>query len=167
MTNSALKKYLLLLGRGSPGSNTYYPNCFYDFNFLFLSVALSYKGSPQYRRNVQGQIRAGRFNALVTTYEYVIKDKAILSKVCILTSVSAVRQKKPQLRNFLVCCNFDEKSWFFQKVLCKIILFQIRWKYMIIDEGHRMKNHHCKLTQILNTFYTSNSRLLLTGVSAL
>merc|ERR1719328_178162 len=82
-------------------------------------VALSYKGSPQYRRNVQGQIRAGRFNALVTTYEYVIKDKAILSK--------------------------------------------IRWKYMIIDEGHRMKNHHCKLTQILNTFYTSNSRLLLTG----
>merc|ERR1719328_874755 len=82
-------------------------------------VALSYKGSPQYRRNVQGQIRAGRFNALVTTYEYVIKDKAIMSK--------------------------------------------IRWKYMIIDEGHRMKNHHCKLTQILNTFYTSNNRLLLTG----
>jgi SWI/SNF-related matrix-associated actin-dependent regulator of chromatin subfamily A protein 2/4 len=34
---------------------------------------------------------------------------------------------------------------------------------MIIDEGHRMKNHHCKLTQILNTFYTSNNRLLLTG----
>merc|ERR1712223_265171 len=82
-------------------------------------VALSYKGSPQYRRNVQGQIRAGRFNALVTTYEYVIKDKAILSK--------------------------------------------IRWKYMIIDEGHRMKNHHCKLTQILNTYYTSNNRILLTG----
>jgi len=34
---------------------------------------------------------------------------------------------------------------------------------MIIDEGHRMKNHHCKLTQILNTYYTSNNRLLLTG----
>lgn len=32
---------------------------------------------------------------------------------------------------------------------------------MIIDEGHRMKNHHCKLTQILNTFYTSNNRLLV------
>lgn len=84
-------------------------------------VALSYKGSPQFRRNVQSQLRSGKFNVLVTTYEYVIKDKAVLSK--------------------------------------------IRWKYMIIDEGHRMKNHHCKLTQILNTFYTSGHRLLLTGVS--
>ena len=54
-----------------------------------------------------------------TTYEYVIRDKAILSK--------------------------------------------IRWRYMIIDEGHRMKNHHCKLTQTLNTFYIAPHRLLLTG----
>ena len=48
-------------------------------------VALSYKGSPQHRRSIQGQLRAGRFNALVTTYEYVIKDKAVLSKVCMYT----------------------------------------------------------------------------------
>jgi SWI/SNF-related matrix-associated actin-dependent regulator of chromatin subfamily A member 2/4 len=34
---------------------------------------------------------------------------------------------------------------------------------MIIDEGHRMKNHHCKLTQILNTHYLAPHRLLLTG----
>ena len=34
---------------------------------------------------------------------------------------------------------------------------------MIIDEGHRMKNHHCKLTMILNTHYTAPHRLLLTG----
>lgn len=34
---------------------------------------------------------------------------------------------------------------------------------MIIDEGHRMKNHHCKLTQVLNTHYTAPHRLLLTG----
>ena len=42
-------------------------------------------------------------------------------------------------------------------------LFQAHWKYMIIDEGHRMKNHHCKLTQILNQFYRAPQRLLLTG----
>ena len=34
---------------------------------------------------------------------------------------------------------------------------------MIVDEGHRMKNHHCKLTQILNTHYSAPHRVLLTG----
>ncbi len=43
------------------------------------------------------------------------------------------------------------------------MLAKIKWKYMIIDEGHRMKNHHCKLTQILNTHYTAPHRILLTG----
>ncbi|XP_069945024.1 ATP-dependent helicase brm isoform X8 [Cherax quadricarinatus] len=78
-----------------------------------------YKGSPQVRRIVQSQMRATKLNVLLTTYEYIIKDKAVLSK--------------------------------------------LRWKYMIIDEGHRMKNHHCKLTQTLNTFYNAPHRLLLTG----
>ncbi|KFD51437.1 hypothetical protein M513_07650 [Trichuris suis] len=78
-----------------------------------------YKGSPNIRRSLSYQTKQEKFNALITTYEYIIKDKAILSK--------------------------------------------IHWKYMIIDEGHRMKNHHCKLTQILNTYYTAPHRLLLTG----
>ncbi|XP_047033977.1 ATP-dependent helicase brm isoform X1 [Helicoverpa zea] len=80
---------------------------------------VSYKGSPQSRRLVQAQMRSTKFNVLLTTYEYVIKDKAVLAKV--------------------------------------------QWKYMIIDEGHRMKNHHCKLTQVLNTHYIAPHRLLLTG----
>ena len=64
-------------------------------------------------------IRSGRFNVLVTTYEYIIREKALLSK--------------------------------------------LRWKYMIIDEGHRMKNHNNKLTTTINQFYTTSHRLLLTG----
>lgn len=82
-------------------------------------VVVSYKGSPQARRTMQNQMRSTKFNVLLTTYEYVIKDKSILAK--------------------------------------------ISWKYMIIDEGHRMKNHHCKLTQVLNTHYIAPHRLLLTG----
>nr|CDS30859.1 global transcription activator snf2l2 [Hymenolepis microstoma] len=78
-----------------------------------------YKGSPQCRRALQNQIKAAKFNVLLTTYEYIIKDKSALSKVS--------------------------------------------WRYMIIDEGHRMKNHHCKLTQILNHHYNAPYRLLLTG----
>lgn len=80
---------------------------------------VAYKGSPNLRRTLQSQLRSSKFNVLLTTYEYVIKDKAVLAK--------------------------------------------IKWKYMIIDEGHRMKNHHCKLTQVLNTHYTAPHRLLLTG----
>ena len=40
---------------------------------------------------------------------------------------------------------------------------KIPWKYQIVDEGHRMKNHNNKLTQILNAHYISPHRLLLTG----
>jgi len=82
-------------------------------------TTLSYKGTPNQRRAVAGQIRSGRFNVLVTTYEYVIREKAILCK--------------------------------------------LRWKYMIIDEGHRMKNHNNKLTTTINTCYTTSHRILLTG----
>ncbi|XP_017301972.1 ATP-dependent helicase brm isoform X3 [Diaphorina citri] len=80
---------------------------------------VAYKGSPLARRALQGRMKNSKFNVLLTTYEFIIKDKSVLSK--------------------------------------------IQWKCMIIDEGHRMKNHHCKLTQTLNTFYNSSHRVLLTG----
>ncbi|XP_002135618.2 ATP-dependent helicase brm isoform X2 [Drosophila pseudoobscura] len=96
------------------------PNWVLEFEKWAPAVSVvSYKGSPQGRRLLQNQMRATKFNVLLTTYEYVIKDKAVLAK--------------------------------------------IQWKYMIIDEGHRMKNHHCKLTQVLNTHYIAPYRLLLTG----
>ncbi|KAF5276830.1 hypothetical protein FQA39_LY06382 [Lamprigera yunnana] len=82
-------------------------------------IVVSYKGSPAGRRAIQSQMRSTKFNVLLTTYEYIIKDKGVLAK--------------------------------------------LQWKYMIIDEGHRMKNHHCKLTQVLNTHYIAPHRLLLTG----
>ncbi|XP_068130422.1 transcription activator BRG1 isoform X1 [Hyperolius riggenbachi] len=95
-------------------------NWVYEFDKWGPSVVkVSYKGSPAARRAFVPQLRSGKFNVLLTTYEYIIKDKHILAK--------------------------------------------IRWKYMIVDEGHRMKNHHCKLTQVLNTHYVAPRRLLLTG----
>ncbi|OTF70525.1 global transcription activator SNF2L2-like protein, partial [Euroglyphus maynei] len=82
-------------------------------------IKIAYKGSPGARRDLSANLKSHKFNVLLTTYEYIIKDKAVLAKM--------------------------------------------KWKYMIIDEGHRMKNHHCKLTQILNTHYTAPHRILLTG----
>ncbi|KAK9462202.1 SNF2 family N-terminal domain-containing protein [Lipomyces oligophaga] len=40
-----------------------------------------YKGPPLARRAQQGAIRAGDFQVLLTTYEYIIKDRPILSKI--------------------------------------------------------------------------------------
>ncbi|KAG7835137.1 hypothetical protein KL943_002452 [Ogataea angusta] len=42
---------------------------------------ISYKGSPQMRKELAYDVRAGNFNVLLTTYEYVIKDKYLLSKI--------------------------------------------------------------------------------------
>ena len=56
---------------------------------------------------------------LVTTYEYVMRDKAALRK--------------------------------------------LEWQYIIVDEGHRMKNAQSKFAQTLGTAYTSKRRVLLTG----
>ena len=91
-----------------------------EFNKWAPAVStIVFKGNPQVRKTLGFTLKNGKFNVLLTTYEYIIKDKALLAK--------------------------------------------IKWRYMIIDEGHRMKNHHCKLTQVLNTYYVAPHRLLLTG----
>lgn len=41
-------------------------------------------------------------------------------------------------------------------------LNRFNWKFLIVDEGHRLKNHNCKLIRYLKKMKTSN-RLLLTG----
>ncbi|KAJ3265203.1 hypothetical protein HDU77_006058 [Chytriomyces hyalinus] len=80
---------------------------------------LVFKGGPEERRRTAAQIRAGNFQALVTTFEYIIREKAVLSKV--------------------------------------------KWVYMIIDEGHRMKNAQSKLSTTLLQYYTTRYRVILTG----
>lgn len=78
-----------------------------------------YKGPPNARKALQGQVRGGDFQILLSTYEYIIKDRPLLSK--------------------------------------------IKWQHMIIDEGHRMKNAHSKLSLTLAQYYHSRFRLILTG----
>ena len=60
-----------------------------------------------------------KYNVVLTTYEYIMKDKYSLNKVT--------------------------------------------WQYIIVDEGHRMKNYKSKFTQTLGTQFNSVYRLLLTG----
>ncbi|EJD04470.1 SNF2-family ATP dependent chromatin remodeling factor snf21 [Fomitiporia mediterranea MF3/22] len=42
---------------------------------------ISYKGNPLQRRQLQNEIRMGNFQVLLTTYEYIIKDRPVLSKL--------------------------------------------------------------------------------------
>lgn len=45
-------------------------------------IKFAYKGSPNNRKEMQAQMRGTKFNVLITTYEYIIKDRGILAKVC-------------------------------------------------------------------------------------
>lgn len=41
-------------------------------------------------------------------------------------------------------------------------LARYQWKYVIVDEGHRLKNYNCKLLRELRTISAAN-KLLLSG----
>jgi len=56
----------------------------------------------------------------------------------------------------IICTNYE------MIIRDKPFLSQYQWKYVIVDEGHRLKNMNCKLVKELRT-YTSSNRLLLTG----
>eukprot|EP01122_Echinamoeba_exundans_P009930 TRINITY_DN357_c1_g1_i1.p1 TRINITY_DN357_c1_g1~~TRINITY_DN357_c1_g1_i1.p1 ORF type:complete len:1327 (-),score=458.36 TRINITY_DN357_c1_g1_i1:56-4036(-) len=78
-----------------------------------------YKGSPQARKAIHSKMTSSGFNACLTTFDFILKDKSQLSR--------------------------------------------FKWRYIIVDEGHRMKNHNSKLTQALQKHYQSTHRLVLTG----
>eukprot|EP01038_Epipyxis_sp_PR26KG_P004082 gene4082-5828_t len=83
-------------------------------------IKIVYKGQPNERKNIlKDEVEPGNFNVLLTTYEYIMKDKTQLKK--------------------------------------------IPWQYIIVDEGHRMKNAQSKFAQTLGTQYQSKNRILLTG----
>ena len=58
------------------------PNWISEFEKWAPSVrVVSYKGTPAQRKNAQAEIRQGNFQVLLTTYEYIIKDRPLLSKI--------------------------------------------------------------------------------------
>jgi ATP-dependent helicase STH1/SNF2 len=92
-----------------------------EFNKWFPTcVTITYRGSPQQRKDLyKNFISTKRFNVVLSTYDFVIKDKASLKKTT--------------------------------------------WEYVIVDEGHRLKNANSKLAQILGNDYVTKRRILLTG----
>ncbi|GMI21943.1 hypothetical protein TeGR_g9746, partial [Tetraparma gracilis] len=88
--------------------------------WLPTCAAVTYRGSPQQRKELyKSYIAPKRFNVVITTYDFVIKDARSLKK--------------------------------------------IPWEYVVVDEGHRLKNANSKLAQILSNEYSTKRRILLTG----
>ena len=84
--------------------------------------AVEYKGPKNLRKDIRKNHLLNKqrpFNVLLTTYEYVIRDKSHLKR--------------------------------------------FPWEYIVVDEGHRMKNSDGLLARILGCDYHSRNRLLLTG----
>jgi ATP-dependent helicase STH1/SNF2 len=82
-------------------------------------IIITYKGPPSVRAELAQRLKNEKFNVILTTYDYIMRDKAILSK--------------------------------------------IPWQYIVVDEGHRMKNSRSKFALTLGQQYSSANRLLLTG----
>jgi SNF2 family DNA or RNA helicase len=45
----------------------------------------------------------------------------------------------------------------------KRFLSKIHWSYLVVDEGHRLRNKNARTTNILANAYSSNHRIILTG----
>ena len=85
-------------------------------------VVIRYTGSRTERKELEKRYisrTAKNCNVILTSYEFVVRDKSALSK--------------------------------------------LDYSYIIIDEAHKLKNHHGKLSQTLTHHYSSKNRLLLTG----
>lgn len=81
--------------------------------------AVRFHGNGEQRKQIcDEQLRIGEFDACVTTYEVVTKEKGFLTK--------------------------------------------FHWRYLIIDEAHRIKNENSQLAVVVRMFKTQ-ARLLITG----
>ncbi|ORY81644.1 hypothetical protein LY90DRAFT_375786, partial [Neocallimastix californiae] len=83
----------------------------------------------------------------VVLYHGVIEERANIRK----------RKMKTVDENFPIVITSYEIIIKDRKFLSKY-----NWKYIIVDEGHRLKNYNCKLFRELKAYKTDN-RLLLTG----
>jgi len=47
----------------------------------------------------------------------------------------------------------------------KAFLKKIQWKYLIVDEGHRLKNHESALARTLDNGYDSTQHMVVTWIN--
>ena len=91
----------------------------FEFEKWVPSVSLiTYSGRRVVRDELAKKVLPGKFQVVLTTFEYITRDHVLLSG--------------------------------------------IKWLYIIVDEGHRIKNANSKLNVTLRTSYKSRYKLIMT-----
>jgi len=96
--------------------------------------AISYKGNPAQRRVLQNELRMGQFQVLLTTYEYIIKDRPHLSK---LKWVHMIIDEGHRMKNT-------------QSKLAQTLTTYYHSRYRLILTGTPLQNNLPELWSLLN-----------------
>ncbi|EPX73648.1 SNF2 family ATP-dependent chromatin-remodeling factor snf22 [Schizosaccharomyces octosporus yFS286] len=74
---------------------------------------ITYRGPPQLRKAYQMQIKSNNFNVLLTTFDYIIKDRPLLSKVKWLYSIidEGHRLKNTQSKLTSTLCSYYHSQY--------------------------------------------------------
>ena len=106
-----------------------------EFEKWAPSVArVVYKGPPNARKQQQNQIRYGNFQVLLTTYEYIIKDRPVLSKI---KWVHMIVDEGHRMKNA-------------QSKLSNTLTTYYHTRYRLILTGTPLQNNLSELWAILN-----------------
>lgn len=94
-------------------------------------VSPSWKGTPALRRGFVPQLRSGKFNVLLTTYEYIIKDKQILAKVKEIKSLSSLYNSRCHLHSIAILYTFHRYTLFYPLTKFSLQLYNWEVKWLI------------------------------------
>lgn len=105
---------------------------------------------------------------LSTIHNWHAEFKKFAPSIPVLTYYGAKEERLVMRRKHLKTVNFDLKNASVVITSYELAmkdsksLAPVHWKYLVVDEGHRLKNLNCRLIKDLKSFKTDN-RLLLTG----
>ncbi|KAF9808693.1 hypothetical protein IEO21_07780 [Rhodonia placenta] len=95
---------------------------------------IAYKGNPQQRKILQSEIRSGNFQVLLTTYEYIIKDRVHLAR---LKWVHMIIDEGHRMKNT-------------QSKLAQTLTQHYHSRYRLILTGTPLQNNLPELWALLN-----------------
>ena len=73
------------------------------------------------------------------------------------------KAERAELRTEMLDTEFDVLITTYEMAIIeKAVLKKYSWRYVVIDEAHRIKNENSNLARVVRT-YNSNHRLLITG----